>query len=395
MERYDAVIIGAGLVGAALAFDLSCLGVRVLVLEMGSEIGAGASRTNSGILHTGFDSKPGQLETALIRAQAQRWPEVSKQLKIPYKIPGAILLAKNAVELRQLEGIAHNAALNEVEVKQLSKSKASALEPNLAAEGGLLVPGEAMTDPLALMRGLLNGIAVRLGTRVQAIEDRGEWLEVIAPQFRVQAPFVINCAGLFGDQFFDDSGFQIVPRRGEFLVFPQECSGLINRIILPIPNNFTKGILAFSTLYGYLIVGPTAENQADKTDWTPHSAGLQTLWNKAAELFPTLADIRPIDAWAGLRPHGEPQTYRLEFSPTVPNLLHLAAIRSTGLSACLGISQYAVQMLRERGLNTSSTSLHSPPVVPYTLTTPWWTQHNALHRVANQALVESLHAPRN
>lgn len=378
-----------------MAFDLNQAGQKVVVLEMAAEMGAGASRTNSGILHTGFDSKPGALETALIRAQCARWPSLFDALKIPYKVPGAVLLARNAEEAGKLEAIAAHAAQNGVGVELLGQSKAQQLEPNLRSEAGLKVPDEAMTDPLAVTHGLLAGTEVRLSSRVLGIEEKGDWLEVSTSNSKLQARFAVNCAGLFGDEFLGDPGFKIIPRRGEFLVFPKDTAGLINHTILPVPNEFTKGILAFTTLHGHLIVGPTAENQQDKTDWTPSPKGLQLLWQKAAELLPQLASTRPVDAWAGLRPHGEPQTYRLEFSPAHPRLLHLAAIRSTGLSACLGISQYALQMLLARDLLPLSPPFPTTSPLPPSPSPlhPWWQSHNALRGVNGAALVESLHAP--
>ena len=120
---YEVAIIGSGLVGSAIAYDLKNLGVRTIILESESDLGAGASRSNSGVLHTGFDSKPNTLETQLIRKQAERWPDIFAKLKIPYKKTGAVLLAKNSDEATGLKTIQKDALANGVKTNILSRQE--------------------------------------------------------------------------------------------------------------------------------------------------------------------------------------------------------------------------------------------------------------------------------
>lgn len=375
---YDVIVIGSGLVGSATAFDLHQIGLNVVVLEREGELGAGASRSNSGILHTGFDSEGGTLETQLIRKQAERWQDIFNKLNIPYKIPGALLLANNSEEVEKLETIQQDAATNGVETKILSREETKRLEPNAVAEASLHVPDEAMTDPFEVMRRLLANIEVRTDTTVQAVEENNDNLIVITNNERLESRFVINCAGLFADEFTNE--FQITPRRGEFIVFEKGTANLVHHILLPMPNKFTKGVLVFPTLHGYLCAGPSAEDQDDKHDWTPHQNVLPTLHEKAAQMLPTLKNFHPINAWAGLRTVGHPRNYFIEFSKRVPNLLHVAGIRSTGLSACLGISDYVVKMLREKGLESKpfTASFTAPTFNDFK---PWWERLNALRNV--------------
>lgn len=229
---YDVIIIGSGLVGAAIAYDLNRMGLNIVVLEREAELGAGASRSNSGVLHTGFDSEVGTLETQLIRKQADRWPKIFDALSIPFKIPGALLLGRTSEEMDRLETIQQDAANNGVETKILSKEKTKKLEPNAVAKASLHVPGEAMTDPFEVMRRLLANVEVRLNTTVLSLEETNDVLTVITNNERLESRFVINCAGLFADEFTDE--FQITPRRGEFIVFEKGTANLINHILLPM-----------------------------------------------------------------------------------------------------------------------------------------------------------------
>ena len=385
-SELDVIVIGAGLVGAALAYDLRRSGYAVVVLERERELAAGVSRSNSGVLHTGFDSEPGTFETRMIRDQARRWPQIFDDLDIPYRVPGALLLAHDEAALGQLDGIARKAETNGVPTQRLDAAATRRAEPHSRALGSLLIPGEAITDPYEVVTRLLHGSDVRLGWTVQGIEvaqsseaaRRG--VRVWGPQGELRARFAVNCAGLFADEVGGDD-FSITPRRGEFVVFGPGTASLARHILLPLPTAFTKGVLVFPTLYGYLCAGPTAEDQQDKHDWTPQASALSGLHRQACAVLPVLESQPVVDAWAGLRPVGHPHNYLCQFSDRVPALLHLAGIRSTGLSACLGLSAWAVGQLREHGLSERA-PLGLPP--PHNLSSgvPWWQRLNRLRGVS-------------
>lgn len=378
MPAIDVIVVGTGLVGAAVAYDLRRAGQRVVVLESEQELAAGASRSNSGVLHTGFDSPPGTFETLMIRNQARRWPQIFDDLNIPYRIPGALLLAHDDHEVAQLTAIAQTAAVNGVDVELLDEAATRAAEPNCRARASLRIPGEAITDPYEVVSRLLHGCDVRLGWRVEGAEMDGDSVRVWGAQGEVRARFVVNCAGLFADELGDE-GFTITPRRGEFGVFGADSARLARHILLPIPSAFTKGVLVFPTLYGHLCVGPTAVDQHDKTDWRPDLAALPELHRQAGAVVPALQGERLIDVWAGLRPVGHPHNFICQFSDRVPPLLHLAGIRSTGLSSCLGLSEWALGQLTARGLEVRPAAPLAPPTT--SSGRPWWQRLNRLRGV--------------
>ena len=392
MERFDVVIVGAGLVGAALAYDLGARGARVVVLEKEAEPAAGASRSNSGVVHTGFDSRPGEFETDMILAQATRWHGIFDGLGIPYRETGALLVAVDDDEASRLPGIAENAAQNGVEVDLLGEKEAKRLEPGSAAVAGLLVPGESITDPYEVVRRMLassSNVGVRLSWPVSTVEPRAEDAVVAGPSGKVSADFVLNCAGLFVDDLAGDRSFRIVPRRGEFAVFGKGTSELVRRILLPVPNPGTKGVLVFPTLYGHLCAGPSAVDQKDKEDWQPREEGLAFVKERGARLLPALWDLRQTDSWAGLRPAGQARNYVLGWSERMPAMYNVAAIRSTGLSSCLGLSEHVVSLLAERGLEFETdrhggrtAQGHAAPILDGDPPRPWWERLNALRRVS-------------
>jgi len=381
MERTDVAVIGAGLVGAALGYDLAMAGVNTLVLEAEDEPAAGASRSNSGVVHTGFDSEPGTLETEMIQAQAARWRSVFDALTIPYRVTGALLVATNTNEASRLPTIAENAHRNGVEVELLDAAAARRLEPRSTAQAGLLVTGEAITDPYEVVRRLLAaGPETRLRWPVEHVKLSGEGVVVSGPAGEVSASFAVNCAGLYADEIVGDGSFRISPRRGEFIVFSKGTADLIDRILLPVPSERTKGVLVFPTLYGHLCAGPSAVDQEAKDDWRPRKEGLDFVKEQATKLVPSLRQLESVDAWAGLRPAGYPKDYFVEWSEHVPTLLHIAGIRSTGLSSCLGLSKRALNLLTERGLELGKGRKPTPLVSAAFdgAPRPWWERLNAL-----------------
>jgi glycerol-3-phosphate dehydrogenase len=361
---YDAAVIGGGVVGCAVALALARRGADTVLLEAEDELGLWASGTNSGILHTGFDSTPGELETRLIRRSAELRDPVLDALGVPVIRCGATLRPRDDAERARVTALAEKAGVNGVEVA-------------LRDDGALDVPGESVTDPVAYTRALAAaaeacGAQVRRGERVTAVRRTAGGLEVGGVACKV----AVNCAGLFADEvarLAGDDSFEIYPRKGEFFVF----DGIeLDRILLPIPTRRTKGVLVFPTLDGKVVAGPTAVDQTDKEDWSVRPEALTEVRGKAAELLPAIADAEPIGSWAGLRPAGRGVNYLIRRAS--PELVNVAAIRSTGLTASLGIGEHVTALLGRRGVALGpSRALAAQPAVP--AAAPWW-RRTAQHR---------------
>jgi glycerol-3-phosphate dehydrogenase len=219
-----------------------------------------------------------------------------------------------------------------------------------------VIEGESVTDPVHFTRALAAaaeacGAEIRTGVRVT---ERQQMLTV-------------NCAGLYADEvarLYGDDSFEIYPRKGEFFAFDGMT---LEHILLPTPTRRTKGVLVFPTLDGKVVAGPTAVDQADKEDWSVRPEALAEVRSKAAELLPAIADAEPVASWAGLRPAGRDCNYVIGHSPASDDLINVAAIRSTGLTASLGIAEYVAEMIApgapERPL---------PHVTVPEAKEPWW-----------------------
>ena len=363
---FDVAIIGTGVVGCAMARRFTLDGARVVVLEKAADVLDGASKANSAILHTGFDAPPGSLEQACIAAGYREYLDIRESLGLPLLKTGAMVLAWDADQLAQLDGLIAKAHKNGVmDVELLTREQVLAREPHLADHvmGGFAVPGEFLIDPWAsahayILQAMANGAQLRRDCELLSGRfDGGQW-QLETAQGEVHAKQVINCAGLYGDvvdqRLLGHADFQIKPRKGQFVVFDKPASELVKAVILPVPTKTTKGVVLFRTIFGNLAVGPTAEEQQSRTDASTDRDTLQELRAKGIEMLPELARYEVTTVYAGLRPATEFQDYQISADST-RNYISVSGIRSTGLSAALGIARHVA------GLNTG-TGFASPPL---------------------------------
>jgi glycerol-3-phosphate dehydrogenase len=375
-------VIGGGVVGAAVTYALARRGVSAVLLEAHDELALAASGTNSGILHTGFDSTPGELETKLILRAAQLRDAVMEELGVPVLRCGAVLRPRAGdVEPGGRAGAV--SAAREGDSATITAlfdgAHTNGVEVALREDGSLRVPGEAVTDPVAYTLALAAaataaGAQVRTGARVEAIERSGGGLVLRAAGDAVACDFAVNCAGLYADfiaHLVGDDSFEVYPRKGEFLIFDSPTGRPLAEILLPVPTKRTKGVLVFPTIDGKVVAGPTAHDQEDKDDWAVRDEGRAEVLAKAAEMLPELEGREPIAAYAGLRPAGRDVNYVIGPSPACPQLVNVAAIRSTGLTASLGIAEHVVGLLAEQGLELGPDRPLPPGPAPAPAG-PWW-----------------------
>jgi len=367
-------VIGGGVIGAAVVYTLARRDIPAVLLEAEDALALGASGANSGILCTGFDAVPGALETALIVRSAPLRDAVIDELAVPVLRCGALLAPRDRAEARTIASLAENAQRNGVATV-------------LSADGTLEVPGEAVTDPVAYTLALAGaaraaGVEIRTAEAVIAIEAAGEHLSVASAHgASLRCRAIVNCAGLHADDvaaLAGDTHFTIFPRKGEFFVFDPPGGVPVDGILLPVPDRDTKGVLVFPTVDGQVVAGPTARDQVDKDDWTVSEDARAQVLSKATTLLPALADAQPVASYAGLRPAGRGCNYVIERSRALAGVIHVAAIRSTGLSASLGIAEHVVAMLARDGVRLGPDRPLAPG--PVAATGGRWWARAAAHR---------------
>ena len=357
--HFDVAVIGAGVVGAALARAFTLAGARVVVLEKAVDVLDGASKGNSAILHTGFDAPEGSVELACIREGYALYHEIRERLGLPLVRAGAMVLAWTEEEEAGLPALIDQALSNGVtDVHPLTGAEARALEPALSSSvrSGFRVPGEHLIDPWSaahgyLLQALANGAQLMREAEVLAGRWSGDRWHLATTAGGVTAELVINAAGLWGDEVdrrvTGESWFTIKPRKGQFVVYDKTAAALAGHILLPVPTKITKGIVVCRTAFGNLLVGPTAEEQDDRDHATLDRATLQALMRRGCEILPALAGHEVTAVYAGLRPATEAKEYRIR-TDLAPGYICVGGIRSTGLSAALGIAAHVLRLAQRQ-----------------------------------------------
>lgn len=352
---YDVIIIGAGLVGCAMTRQFTLEGAKVLCIEKGDDILDGASKGNSAILHTGFDAPPNSLEQSCIADNYQEFHQLRKKLHLPVIKSEALVLAWNDIEVELLDGIIDKAQLNGVtDVKKLTSRSILSKEPQLAShvKAGVHVPREFIIDPwttpyVYMLQAIRNGAQLLRSCKVKSGQFDGEKWQLDTNQGTVKATTVINCAGLYGDhidqKLIDTKHFQIKPRKGQFILYDTSAANLVKSIILPVPNDITKGVVICQTAFGKLLIGPTAEEQENRDDASVTTEQLEMLRTKGEELIPALKNEPIVATYAGIRPATEFKDFVITPHPD-KNYISVGGIRSTGLSACLGIAKHVFNL---------------------------------------------------
>lgn len=364
---FDVAVIGAGAVGSAIARELSRYDLQVILLEANSDVGMGTSKASTAIWHTGFDAKPGSLEAALMRRSYPLMEAFMLEVGSPFERSGGLLIAWNQEQLDTLPTLLNKAHTNGVtDVHLIDREEVYRREPHLgvSALGGMLVPGEGIlctfTIPLACAtQAVVNGVTLKLGFRADKIGSATEGMKrkedyyaISSKEEVVHARWVINAAGLYSDEvnnLFGHENFKVTPRRGELIVYDKLARPLVNHVLLPVPTATTKGVLISPTVYGNVLLGPTAEDLPDKSATNTSPGGLQSLLEKGKKILPELMEEEVTATYAGLRAATEHSDYQIALHPD-QKYICVGGIRSTGISASLGIAEYVADLLQEGGL---------------------------------------------
>ncbi|MFF9163897.1 FAD-dependent oxidoreductase [Streptomyces longwoodensis] len=364
VRPYDVTVVGAGVVGAALARELARHPrLRVALVEAQDDVGQGTSKANTAILHTGFDAVPGSLEARLVREGHRLLSAYAAESGIPVEPVGALLVAWDEDQLAALPGLADKARRNAHDgVRPLDAAELYAREPHLGpgALGALHVPGESVicpwTTPLAYAtQAVRHGVDLYLRCRVESVTGGGTdgGHQVLGTtRGPLHTRWLVNAAGLHADTLDRMRGhedFTVTPRRGQLLVFDTFARDLVRHILLPVPTALGKGVLVAPTVHGNVLLGPTAEDLDDRTATGTTAEGLAGLREKGRRVLPALLEEEVTAVYAGLRAATEHDDYRITAHPGQAYVT-VGGIRSTGLTASLAIAAHVRDLLADSGL---------------------------------------------
>lgn len=351
---YDIAVIGAGVIGCAVARELSRFDAKIVVLEKGEDVCVGTSKANSAIVHGGFDAENGTVKAEMnVRGNAMM-TQVAQELDVPFKRNGAFVLCFAESDRPALQTLYDRGVKNGVPgLKILSGDEARAMEPKLSREvvAALYSPTSGIVCPFELTMGFAenaakNGAEFRFNAGVTGITKENNTYKIETESGTVEAKAVVNCAGVYADAVHDlylPHDFTITARRGEYCLCDKNAGNLVEKTIFQLPTKLGKGVLVTPTVHGNLLLGPTAEDTEDKEYTATTAEGLADLQARAALSVTELPTRQVITSFSGLRAHTEADDFILR--EAAPGFFEAAGIESPGLSSAPAIGAYMAEMI--------------------------------------------------
>ena len=371
---WDVAVVGAGVLGTAIAARLSQTTASVILLEAAGDVAEHASKGNAGVAPS-YYAGPGTLEASLTSATYPRWPEVCRKLDVTYRRLGGLIVAMDEEEAAGLPAIFEEARGVGAAAELIDGDAVRRLEPMVSADAvaGLWLAEEGVIDPLRLTVAYAelaarNGAEVRFRSAVTAVERDGERAAVLRTRSGpVEARFVVNAGGVRLGEISALAGgetFRMWPRRGEYWLLDREFGSRLQRIVFAAPSRESKGIHVLPTTHGNALLGPSGEDVGSPDDKATHEEMLAHVFERARRLVPSVSLDFAIKTFAANRSASEEKVI-LRFDTTVSNLLHVAN-RSSGVGSSLGAADHALGLLREAGLDAAdqADAADSLPAVP-------------------------------
>ncbi len=359
---YDVIIIGGGVTGAAIARELSRYRLKIALLEKEEELAFGVSKSNSGIVHPGTQNSPDSLKGKLCVQGNRLMREVARELGVDFKEVGELIVAFNDEEAARLKELKREAELLGVpRLEIVGRAWLDEREPNLSKEvvAALYAPTAGIISPYRLVYDLSenarsNGVDIHTRCAVTGIaaQTSGARFAVETTGGIFQSRYVINAAGLFADEISRMVGindFKITPRKGEEFLLDKKRENIANHLIFPLPGKSSKGVLIIKTSDGNPMIGPTAQEIDDKTDFATSDQGLDEVIVSVQKMMPSINPKDIIAYFAGLRPAAG-HDFIIRHEERVSGFINVAGIQSPGLTAAPAIALMVVDLLRVNGL---------------------------------------------
>ncbi|SHK49156.1 glycerol-3-phosphate dehydrogenase [Anaerocolumna jejuensis DSM 15929] len=355
---YDVIIIGAGVVGCAVARELSRYEVKACVIDKCEDVCSGTTKANSAIVHAGYDAAEGSLMAKLNVKGNQLMGELSKELDFPFKRNGSLVVCVNKEEMPRLEALYERGAANGVKGLQiLSKEEVKKMEPNITdeVEGALYAPSAGIVCPFNLTIALAenanaNGVEFKFNTEVIDITKKNDIYQLQTNGEMIETKYVVNAAGVHAGEihsFVSRKKYKITPRRGDYFLLDKSVGDYVSKTIFTLPTKFGKGVVVAPTVHGNLIVGPTAIDIEDKEGTNTTKEGLEELIKKVGISVKGVPIKQVITSFSGLRAHEEGHEFIIEELEDSKGFINVLGIESPGLTSAPAIGIMVADLLRD------------------------------------------------
>ena len=362
MKNFHVAIIGSGVIGSSIAWELSKYKLNVVEFEMGSDVASGASKANSGVIHSGINSPSSSLKARFCVDGNKMFQTLANKLNFSLKWIGKYVIAKNEEEVKELERLKSVGKKNNVPDLEITGGKeVKKKEPNISCYAALWVPTAGIILPyeftIALAENaVLNDVKLLLETEVIDLKKQKDTFLIETNKGNFSAGIVINAAGVNCKDIvnkLEEPDFNVFPCRGEYLVLDKNYSNLVHSMIYPLPQKDlgVLGVHITPTIEGNILIGPSAEFIDDPDDKRTSRKMMETLFCEAREIIPDLPKKSVINAYSGIRcklaspAEGGWADYRIEESKKTPGFINLLGIESPGLTAAPSIAKEVTKML--------------------------------------------------
>ena len=356
MKNFHVAIVGGGVIGSSIAWELSKYQLDVVVFEKGSDVASGTSKANSGVVHSGINSPTSSLKARFCVEGNKMLQPLSDKLGFPLKWVGKYVIAKNEEEVKELERlkkVGDDNAVPGLEIKDGSEVKEK--EPNVPCYKALWVPTAGILSPYEFTIALAENAAINkvkflIETEVKDLQKKEDNFLIKTNKGEFQSEILVNAAGLNCRDIvsmLEKPDFQVYPCRGEYLVLDKKYSNLINSMIYPVPPKKlgVLGVHITPTIEGNILLGPSAEFIDDAEDKKTTKEMMKTLFDEAKEIIPSLPEKAVINAYSGIRcklaspKEGGWADHRIEESKQTSGLINLLGIESPGLTGAPAIAK--------------------------------------------------------
>ena len=353
---FDIIIIGAGVTGCAIARELSRYDCKVLVLEKDEDVCCGTSKANSGIVHAGYDAKPGSLKAKMNVRGNEMMTSLVRDLDIPFKQIGSLVVCTDKSLRSGIEELYKRGITNGVQgLKILEASEIHEIEPNISDDVvcALYAPTAGVICPFRLNIAMAecacqNGVEFKFDTAVIGVETVSSGFKVITTSCDYYASAVVNAAGCHADEIHNLVSavkYHITPRRGDYMLLDRSCNGLVDHIIFPQPTALGKGILVTPTVHGNVIIGPTAIDTDNKDEAPVTAEGIAKVIEGSAKNVKGVPVKQVITGFSGLRAHEDGGEFILGEASDCPGFFDCVGIESPGLTACPAVGEYMASLV--------------------------------------------------
>lgn len=367
---YDISIIGAGVIGGAIARELSKYNLKICLIEKEEDVAEGASKANSGIIHGGYAAPHGTLKGEFCIKGNKMYPQLNEELNFGFRKTGAVVIGFDDEDEKKIKELYENGlkvGCDDIEIIYGDRIKEIEPHINKDVKVALYIKDVGVASPYELVIALVenameNDVEIKLQTEVLSIKKEDDYFKIETNTGRIDSKYVINAAGLYSDKVANMVGvedFHIIPKKGQYILFGKEQGYLVNTVVFQVPTAKGKGTLVTTTYHGNFMIGPNAEEVEDRDDINTTIEGLEYVIETARRSIPNFDIKRALTTFSGVRATSNTKDFIIEES-SVPRFVNVAGIDSPGLTSAPAIAEKVVEILRGSGLQLERKNNFNP-----------------------------------